>query len=322
MSNVFVVISINVFPFCCLDQKILYSNLSVSYEDTGGHHLTTWIRGKEFRITKRVVFEVLGSPLVRRPTYPYTESPLIDDVMSLLCGKSVTWGSEPRLNSSVFTELNYLYLRIAYHNIFSISHIHTIPLDICAFLYAFVTDGSMCFSSLFIQTIVEIYRSKSKAQKLFFPVFIYRVLNFLRLEDFPTLELVHIIAPIGAIFLRQQQTQKKSVEPSTGTSKRPRGKASTTSGDQLATAPTSGDQLATEEVHVDPITAMDPTGDDDIANPIVAPPLSLCNIMETFMTTQVAYEQLIDELLTMVAAFRADFAKYRIAFPPPPLFNP
>ena len=164
--------------------------------------MTTWIRGKESRITKRVVFEVLGSPLVRRPTYPYTESPPIDDVMSLLCGKSITWGFEPRINSSEFTELNYLYLRIACYNIFSISRIHTIPLDKCAFLYACITDGSMCFSSLFNQTIVEVYGSKSKAQKLFFLVFICRVLNFLSLEDFPALELVHIFAPIGATFLR------------------------------------------------------------------------------------------------------------------------
>ena len=178
-----------------------YLNLSIYSEDIGGHYLTTWIRGKEFRITKRVVSEVLGVPLVHKPTYPYTESPPIDDVMSLLHGRSVTWGSKPRINSSEFIELNYLYLRIAYHNIFPISHIHTITLDRCAFLYAFITDGSMCFLSLFIQTIVEIYRSKSKAQKLFFPVFIYRVLNFLGLEDFPTLELVHIIAPIGATFL-------------------------------------------------------------------------------------------------------------------------
>ena len=87
--------------------------------------------------------------------------------------------------------------------IFPISHVHTIILDRCAFLYAFIIDWSMCFPSLFIQTIIEIYRSKSKAQKLFFPMFIYRVLYFLGLEDFPTLELVHIIAPIGATFLRQ-----------------------------------------------------------------------------------------------------------------------
>ena len=165
--------------------------------------MTTWIRGKEFRITKHVVSEALGAPLVRKPTYPYTESPSIDDMMSLLYGRSVAWGSEPRINSYELTELNYLYLRIAWHNIFLISHVHTIPLDRCAFLYAFITDGSMCFPSLFIQTIVSIYRRKSKSQRLFFPVFIYRVLNFLGLEDLTALELVHIIAPIGATFLKQ-----------------------------------------------------------------------------------------------------------------------
>ena len=88
--------------------------------------------------------------------------------MSLLCGRSVSWESEPRINSCEFTELNYLYLRISYYNIFCISHVHTVPIDRCSFLYAFITNGSMCFPSLFIQTIVDIYRRKSKAQKLFF----------------------------------------------------------------------------------------------------------------------------------------------------------
>ena len=178
-----------------------YSNFSIHHEDTSGHYLTTWIRGKEFRITKCVVFEDLDVPLVCKPTYPYTKFPPVDDIMSLLCGRSVSWGFVPRINSC---ELNYLYLRIFWHNIFPISHVHTIPIDRCAFLYAFITDGSMCFPFLFIQIIVDIYRSKSKAKKLLFPVFIYRVLNFLGLANFPPLELVHIIAPIGATFLKQR----------------------------------------------------------------------------------------------------------------------
>ena len=60
----------------------------------------------------------------------------------------------------------------------------------------------MCFLSLFIQTIVEVYQSKSMLYNLFFPIFIYRVLLFLGLERFPSLELVYITAPIGATFLR------------------------------------------------------------------------------------------------------------------------
>ena len=47
----------------------------------------------------------------------------------------------------------------------------------------------------------------------------------------------------------------KSAKPSTGTSKRPRGEASTT-------APTSGDQLAAEDILMDPTAVVDPTVDD------------------------------------------------------------
>ena len=145
-----------------------FSNLSIYFEVTGGYYLTSWIRGKEFRITKQIIFEALGVPLVRKPTYPYIEFSPIDDIMSLLCGRLVSWGSEPRINSCEFIELNYLYLRISCHNIYPTSHVHTIPIDRCAFFYALIIDGSMCFPSLFIQIIVDIYRSKCKAQSYSF----------------------------------------------------------------------------------------------------------------------------------------------------------
>ena len=107
----------------------------------------------------------------------------------------------------------------------------------------------------------------------------------------------------------------KSVEPSIGTSKRPRGEASTA-------ALASSDQLAAEEVHVDPTAVVDPAGDDDTADPTVTPPFSIRAMMESFMTSQVAHGQLIDELLTEVVALRADFAECRSAFSPPPPFDP
>ena len=124
--------------------------------------------------------------------------------------------------------------------------------------------------------------SNSKAQKLFFPVFIYKVLNFLGLSNFPPLELLHIIAPIGATFLRQRQAHMKSAEPSTRTSKRPRGDAS-------SIAPTSGVQPAAKEIHVDPTATVDLISDDDATEPTVTPPLSLSNMMESFMTTQATH---------------------------------
>ena len=74
----------------------------------------------------------------------------------------------------------------------------------------------------------------------------------------------------------------KSVEPSTGISKRPRGETSTA-------ALAFGDMPADEEVHMDPIAAVDPSGDDDIVDPTVTPPFSLRAMMKSFMTTQAAH---------------------------------
>ena len=86
-------------------------------------------------------------------------------------------------------------------------------------------------------------------------MFIYRVLNFLRSTNFPSLKLVHIIAPIRANFLRQRSTQRKVTEL-VGMSKQPRVEAST-----IAFA--FGDQPAAEKIHVDPTTVVDPASDDD-----------------------------------------------------------
>ena len=88
-----------------------YSNLFIYNASSGGHYLTIWIRGEEFQITKQIVSEVLQVPLVQRPTYPYTESPLLVDLMSLLCERSISWDSEPRLHSHQLTEVNYLLFR-------------------------------------------------------------------------------------------------------------------------------------------------------------------------------------------------------------------
>ena len=46
--------------------------------------------------------------------------------------------------------------------------------------------------------------SSSSTHAIFFLVFIHRILLHLSLEDFPASEPVHIIAPIGATFLRQR----------------------------------------------------------------------------------------------------------------------
>ena len=102
----------------------------------------------------------------------------------------------------------------------------------------------------------------------------------------------------------------KSAEPSTGTSKRPRGDASTT----------SSAMLVAEETYVDSTVVVDPVGHEDV-DPLVAPPLSIRAMMQSIMTNQAAQGQLLDELLTEVASLRVDFSDYKSSFPPPPPFE-
>ena len=122
--------------------------------------------------------------------------------MSYITGSSIQWGSNPQITIAELTKIRYLFFRIAYHSLWPISHLHTIPLERCAFLYALVTDTPISFPHLFIHSLIEVHKSSCTAYTLFFPIFIHRILLHLGLDEFPASEPVHIIAPIGAIFPR------------------------------------------------------------------------------------------------------------------------
>ena len=72
------------------------------------------------------------------------------------------------------------------------------------FLYAFVSGASISFPYLFLRSLNEVHRNSVVAHALIHPIFILRILLFLGLANFP--EPVHVIAPIGATFLRQRAT--------------------------------------------------------------------------------------------------------------------
>ena len=72
------------------------------------------------------------------------------------------------------------------------------------FLYALISGASISFPHLFLRSLNEVHRSSVVAHALIHPIFIHRILLFLGLVDFPTGEPVHVIAPIGATFLRQR----------------------------------------------------------------------------------------------------------------------
>ena len=73
---------------------------------------------------------------------------------------------------------------------------------------------------MFLRSLNEVHRSSTVGHALINPIFIHRILLFLGLDGFPSGETVHVIAPIGATFLRQRVAHLR-VDPL-----RPRGASS------------------------------------------------------------------------------------------------
>ena len=99
-----------------------FSNLSCHVYDSNTL-VRSWIRGVEFTITLRVVAEALGVSVVMELVYPYTKALPLDVVMSYIIGSSIQWGSDPRITFSALSETAYLFLRVACHSLWPISHL-------------------------------------------------------------------------------------------------------------------------------------------------------------------------------------------------------
>ena len=152
----------------------------------------------------------------------------------------------------------------------------------------------MSFPHLFVRSFVEVHKSSSTGHGFFFPVFIHRILLHLGLDEFPASEPIHIIAPIGATFLRQRATQMRA------SSKRPRVESS--SGVASPPPPSSGDPTA--DMYVDPTAVADPppsTSDDS----------SIRSMLDTIMTVQAAHGQLLVDVLTELQALCAELVSFR-----------
>ena len=123
------------------------------------------------------------------------------------------------------------------------------------FLYAFMSDVSISFPHLFLRSLNKVHRSSAIRHTLIHPIFIHRILLFLGLADFPSGEPIHIVAPLGATFLRQRATHLR-VDPSS-----PRG---TSSGDvPLPPSSTSTDAAETSGAATANADVPPPTTSDD-----------------------------------------------------------
>ena len=115
--------------------------------------------------------EALRVPVITEPVNPYAESPPIDVVMSHITGSSIQWDSDPWITSSALSETACLFLRVACHSLWPISHLHTIPLERCVFLYAFMSGVSISFPHLFLRSLNEVHRSSAIRHALIHPIF-------------------------------------------------------------------------------------------------------------------------------------------------------
>ena len=72
------------------------------------------------------------------------------------------------------------------------------------FLYVFIFGASISFPHLFLRSLNEVHRIFAIGHALIYSISIHRILLFLGLADFPSSELVHVVGPLGATFLRQR----------------------------------------------------------------------------------------------------------------------
>ena len=114
-------------------------------------------------------------------------------------------------------------------------------------------------------------------------------------------ELVQIITPIGATFLRQRVAQMRA------SSKRLRVESSS-----VAPPPPSSSNDPTADVYVDPTVAAVPS-------PSTSDDSSIRCMLDTIMTVQAAHGQLLVDVLTELQALHAKLASIRRSSPPPPI---
>ena len=160
------------------------------------------------------------------------------------------------------------------------------------FLYVFVSGASIGFPHLFLHSLNEGHRSFAVGHALIHPIFIHRILLFLGLADFPSDEPVHVIAPIGATFLRQGAAHLR-VGPA-----RPKGASS-----GVVPPPSSaGADMAEASGAV--------AADADVPPPITSDDSDIQRTLDHVLTIQTAHRQILVDVLNENRALRIELAQF------------
>ena len=159
------------------------------------------------------------------------------------------------------------------------------------FLCTFVSGASISFPHLFLRSLNEVHRSSAIGHAFIHPIFIHKILLFLGLDGFPFGEPVHVIAPIGATFLRQRAAHLR-VAPS-----RPRGASS--SAVPLPSSSTGADAAETSGAAA---------ADADVPPPTTSDDSDIRRTLDHVLTIQVAHGQILVDVLDEIHALRVELA--------------
>ena len=171
------------------------------------------------------------------------------------------------------------------------------------FFYAFMFGVSISFPHLFLRSLNEVHKSFVIGHAPIYPIFIHRILLFLGLADFTFGEPVHVVAPIGATFLRQMAAHFR-VDPS-----RTKGASSS-----VVPPPSSSTSADTAE------TSGAAAADVDVPPPTTSNDLDIRCTLDHVLTVQAAQGQILVDVLDEIRGLRVDLAWFRRSSLPPP-FN-
>ena len=149
---------------------------------------------------------------------------------------------------------------------------------------------------MFLRSLNEVHRSFAVGHALIHPFFIHRILLFLGLDGFLSDESVHVVAPIGATFLRQRAAHMQAV-PSC-----PRGASSS-----VVPPPPSS-------TGVDAAETSGAAADDDVPPPTTSDDSDIRRTLDHVLTVQAAQGQILVDVLDEIRTLRAELAQFR---PPP-----
>ena len=162
------------------------------------------------------------------------------------------------------------------------------------FLYAFVFGASISFTHLFLRSLNKVHRSSAVAHAVIHPIFIHRILLFLVLDDFPAGEHIHIIAPIGATFLRQRAAHLR-----VGLT-HPRGAPS-------GVVPPPPSSIGADTTEASSVAA----ANADVPPPTTSDDSDIRRTLDHVLTVQAAHGQILVHVLDEIRGLRAELAQFR-----------